>query len=104
MTNFKINVLLTWSPIYVTDNTTGVVTFEISDKKIHAIDSKQKKTAAATKLRFSSHISNWSKYQTKVSPQIHNSCPDYVIDTGFQRTISVFLLSFEDDTVTIEQV
>ena len=34
--------------IYVTNNTTGVVAFEISNEKIHVINSKQGKTAAAT--------------------------------------------------------
>ena len=36
-------------------------------------------------------------------PQTHNSCLDYVIDPGFQGTIGVFLLSFEDDIVKIAQ-
>ena len=35
LTNFKINILLTRSPSYATDNTTGVVTFELSNTKIH---------------------------------------------------------------------
>ena len=35
LTNFKINILLTRSPSYATDKTTGVVTFELSNTKIH---------------------------------------------------------------------
>ena len=55
------------------------------------------------KVCFSSSISNWNKYQSKVPPKTHNGFLDYVIDPGFQGTIVVFLLSFEDATVTIGQ-
>ena len=36
-------------------------------------------------------------------PQTDNSFLDYVIDPGFQETTVVFLLLFEDPTVTIGQ-
>ena len=35
LTNCEFNILLTWSPTCVTDNTTVVVTFVILSPKIH---------------------------------------------------------------------
>ena len=78
-----LGILLTNFKICLSDNTTGVVTFEISNEKIHVINSKQEKTAAATEFWFSSNISNWSKYQSQVSLQTHNICLVYSIDPGF---------------------
>ena len=35
LTSFKINILLTWSSGYATDNTTSAVTFETSNTITH---------------------------------------------------------------------
>ena len=101
--NCEINLILAWSSTCGITNSTGGVTFAITDTK-HYVPivnfSTQNNAKLLEKLKsgFKRTI-NWNKYQSKVSIERQNQYLDYLVDPSFEGVNRLFVLSFEVNAI-----
>ena len=65
LTNFEVNLILTWSSSFVISNSTGERTFEVTDTKLYVSLSEQDNANFLQQLKsgFKRTI-DWNKYQS----------------------------------------
>ena len=102
LVNSKINLIVTWSSNSVIANSTGEVTFAITDTTIYVpvvtLSTRDNvKLLEQLKSGFKRTI-NRNKYSSKVSIERQNQYLDYLIDPNFQGVNRLFVLSFEDNS------
>ena len=97
--NFEINLILTWSSTYAITNSTGAVTFTITDTKLYVpvvtlLTQDSVKLLDQLKSEFKRTI-NWNKLSVKSFDRKTKPILDYLVDPSFQGVNRLFLLSFE---------
>ena len=98
---FEINLILTWSKVWVISSAAGATKFKIADTKIYVpvvTLSTQDNAKLLQQLKSSlKRTINWSKYQQKVSLERQNQYLDFLIDPSFQGVNILFILLFENE-------
>ena len=102
--NCEINLILTWSEIYVivsTANADQAAIFSICDTNSYVpvvtlSSDDNTKPLQQLKSGFKKPI-NWNKYQSSLSIRRPSQNSDYLTDPSFQRVNRVFVLSFENN-------
>ena len=101
LSNYEINLLLTWSAKSVLSNDEEATTHAIADTKLQVPDTTLS-TQDNAKL-FEQLISgfkktiNQNRYQTKLSPERPNKYLDFLIYPSFRRVNRLFLLLFQNE-------
>ena len=100
--NCEVNLILTWSSIYVITNSTGAGTFEITDTKLYVpvvTLSTQENTKLLQQLKSGfKRVINWNKYLSKPESFRRNANLNYLVEPSFQGINRLFVLAFEGDT------
>ena len=98
---FEINLILTWSKVWVISSAAGATKFKITDTKIYVpvvTLSTQDNAKLLQQLKSSlKRTINWSKYQQKVSLERQNQYLYFLTDPSFQGVNILFILLFENE-------
>ena len=96
LTNYEINLKLTWSANCVVTNSTGQRTFAITGTKLYipgvALSTKNNKKLLKKLKSGFKRTNNWNKHQSRVTPSTKNQRYHCLIDSRFQGLNRLFVL------------
>ena len=106
--NCEVNLILTWSSTCVITNSTGVGTFEITDKKLYVpveTLSTQDNSKLLQQLKSGfKRVVSWNKYLSKPELLRRNPNLNHLVERSFQGVNRLFDLVFENDTQRTSQL
>ena len=99
--NCEVNLILTWSSIYVITGSNGAATFTITDTKLYvpAVTlSTQENNKFFQQLKSGfKRVINWNKYLSKPELLAQNPNLNHLVEPSFQGVNRLFVLAFEGD-------